>query len=486
MALDVKAVGPAGRTPGAADPTAPAEPQTPADRHPQAPAELQTPAEPQAPAEPPTPAELQTPAAPAHDGTRPAPSTGRFPCFDGLRAIAALLVVAVHTAFVGGFTTRNRAFGEYASRLEIGVEVFFVISGFLLYRPFVAAHMSGRADPDRRRFWVRRLKRIIPAYWVAFVFATYVLRADSGGHTWYAPVIFLGFAQIYFPHYVIHGLSQAWSLDVEMTFYLMLPFYAALVGAGGLDRLRRRRGGLAPARDPRAQLRVELAGLAVLTALSYGWRVPLLILDGPHATGIINTMPNWLPGFLDQFALGMLLAVGSAYFEVVGRTPGYLLGRSAPWVCWGLALLAFVAVSHLGLYRVPLLQDPLWPSLARQFLYGTFAVLVVAPAVFGPQQRGPIRAFLRWRPMVGLGVVSYGIYLWHEAWIHMFLVWTGDHLFTIPWMELTGVVAALAVLSATASYKLVEKPVTGSRFADRRPSGPPPQPPARAAGMAAL
>src|SRR6516165_736286 len=79
------------------------------------------------------------------DGAGATSSRGaHFPCFDGLRAIAALTVLGVHTTFVSGFTTSHPGWGRYTSRLEIGVEVFFVISGFLLYRPFATAHFGGK------------------------------------------------------------------------------------------------------------------------------------------------------------------------------------------------------------------------------------------------------------------------------------------------------------------------------------------------------
>ena len=72
----------------------------------------------------------------------------RFPAFDGLRAIAAITVVVVHVSFVSGLTPRNpHAVGMYTARLEIGVSVFFLISGFLLYRPFVVAHLAGAPRP---------------------------------------------------------------------------------------------------------------------------------------------------------------------------------------------------------------------------------------------------------------------------------------------------------------------------------------------------
>ena len=93
-----------------------------------------------------------------------------------------------------------------------------------------------------------------------------------------------------------------------------------------------------------------------------------------------------------------------------------------------------------------------------EVLYGLFAFFVLLPAVFGPQQRGAIRWALRFKPVAALGIVSYGIYLWHQAWVDMYIRWTGE-LFRIPLPKLFGVALGLAVASATASYVLVERPI---------------------------
>lgn len=395
------------------------------------------------------------PTTPVDADRGPAGSAGRsrgthFPCFDGLRAFAALAVVGVHTAFSSGFDGRS-SLGRYASRLEIGVSVFFVISGFLLYRPFAVSHLSGRPAPAARGFWVRRLKRILPAYWLAFVVVTYVLHADAVVHVWYAPLVYLGFAQIYLPEFVLTGLTQAWSLCTEMTFYLMVPLWAAALG-------RR-------ARRPAAQLRAELAGVALLVAVSLAWRSAVV----PGRSPLEHTMPNWLPGYVDLFALGMLLAVASAWCATQDRRPAWLWHPALPWVSWSLAAVAFVAVSNLGLPLTPVTGSALALALARQTLYGAFAFLLVTPAVFGPQDRGLPRALLRWRPLALAGVVSYGIYLWHEAAIDVYLRWTGNHLFAHPWWQMYAVAASLAIASATASYVVVERPV----LRHRRPGRPP-------------
>lgn len=392
----------------------------------------------------------------------PGQTTVHYPCFDGLRAFAALTVIGVHTTFASGFTGRS-GLGNYTSRLEIGVEVFFVISGFLLYRPFTVDHFGGRPAPRFRQFWMRRLRRIIPAYWVSFLVITYVLHADTVRHTWYAPIVYLGFGQIYLPHYVLSGVTQAWSLCTEMSFYLVIPLWGSLMG-------RKRR-------SPGDQLRMELYGIAALVLAGLAYRIPVLCFHSQLA----QTMPNWLPGYIDQFALGMFLAVISTWLAATDRRPGWLWHPALPWVSWALAFGAFVAVSNMGLPWTPVTPSPLGPSLLRQTLYGVFGFAMVVPGVFGPQDRGLPRRLLQLRPLALIGVVSYGVYLWHEAWMTMWFKWTSDRLFTVPWPDLLGAVTALAVVSATASYVLIERPI----LRRKRPVGPAPVGPTPGATLGA-
>ncbi len=344
---------------------------------------------------------------------------------------------------MSGFTTREYL-GIYTSRLEIGVSVFFVVSGFLLYRPFAAAHFGLQSQVATRKFWARRLKRIIPAYWLAFIVISYILHADTIRGGWGSPPIYLGFAQIYFPSHVLTGLSQAWSLCTEMTFYLLLPAWAVFMGTRS--------------RSHRDQIRTELVGLAGLAAFSFVFRIVVMSFPDGYSAKI---MPNWLPAYADLFALGMLLAVVSSWLAAEDRRPALLWHPAVPWVSWGLAAVFFVAVSNLGLPILPDHASPIPQSLARQTLYGLFAFFVVLPAVFGPQERGLVRRSLQLRPIALIGVVSYGVYLWHEAWIEEFISWNGGphHLFrmSLPLMILT--VTALAVAAAALSYACAERPV---------------------------
>ncbi len=368
--------------------------------------------------------------------------TTRFPCFDGLRAIAAITVVMVHTSFQSGVTPRT-AWGPYTSRLEIGVAVFFLISGFLLYRPFAAAHFGGRGAPRWRTFWARRLLRIVPAYWLALTVLVYWFNAASVGHTAGSIATYYGFAQIYFPGQALYGLTQAWSLCTEMTFYLMLPMLAWAIA-------RRRR-------SPEAQLRVELVTLVVMVAVSFAFRIVMFSIH----TSLTQGTSSWLPANLDLFALGMLLAVASVWWAQVrhDQMPRWLDHPLMPWISWATAAGLYVAVSNIGIPVVPLYHISIPLNLLRQTLYALFAFFLLLPAVFGPQDRSAVRALLRWRPVVGLGVVSYGIYLWHQAWITLFFRWTGDVLFRTSWWQLTLFAVATATASATLSYVLVERPI---------------------------
>lgn len=385
---------------------------------------------------------------PATEATRNGPR--HFPCFDGLRALAAILVVLIHTSFVSGFTVHS-PLGIYTARLEIGVSVFFLISGFLLYRPFAAAHLAGAPSPNLGRFWARRLLRIVPAYWLVLTVTYYVMHVDTPARGWRGVLILYGFGQIYFPGLVLKGVTQAWSLCTEMTFYLFLPLLAALVG------YRRRSLGNQMAR--------EMAALVGMVAVSFAYRVWSLGEAVRHPGSVFGTMSDWLPSNLDLFALGMFLAVVSAWMVERGRTPAWLWQPLMPYASWALAAVAFWGVSHLGIPRDPLYQVSPGTNLAKQTLYGIFAFFILLPAVFGNQQRGLLRWVLRNRVVAAVGVVSYGIYLWHQAWVSMFLEWTGYRDFEFPWWQLLGAVGSLAIASAAVSYFVLERPVL--RLKDR-------------------
>jgi peptidoglycan/LPS O-acetylase OafA/YrhL len=396
---------------------------------------------------PETPGTADPAAAP--DALRPPPGNPRFPAVDGLRAVAAIMVLVGHTSFLSGFNAHGTV-GAIISRFDLGVALFFIISGFLLYRPFVAARLEARAAPRALRYGRRRLLRIVPAYWLALtVLAIWPgLGGDVFGHV-PAYYLFLQNLQI---DWLQGGLTTVWSLCVEMQFYLFLPFYAVLTA-------RWLRG-----RDPRFQVRVELVALALLGAASLALRTWAYGRGG-------NTISWTIPGSFLWFAFGMGMATVSARWHGAERRPRALaLIDRRPLLPWAIALALYAITITIGLPTgAPQLYsraDWFWEEL----LYGLLAVAIAAPAtiaVLAP--RALPHRLLTLRPVAWLGLVSYGIFLWHHPLTEQFIHvqdWTAHGSFVVY----TLVVFAVATAAAAASYYLVERPLL--RFKDPRPKPP--------------
>ncbi len=384
----------------------------------------------------------------AAPGADPATAARRFPALDGLRAIAALVVFVHHLGFFTGATFNSRL-GALFARLDVGVPIFFAISGFLLFRPQAAALLDDSALPERGRFWRKRVFRIFPAYWVILTVVFVVLRPEASR---LAPLVEYPLhyllLQIYPTDAFFEGISQAWSLAVELSFYLLLPFFGPL--------LRPLMRGLAISRRA---LRL-LAFCGGLYALSLLWRVAVLGLDGSFR------LMSWLPGTIDYFAIGMAVAVLTVWSErreVVVPVTDWL-GRNALW--WWVAasgILVFVAY-QLELARG--LDEAAWHAeVFRQFGYQAVALCVLIPSVFATG--GAVRRILASRPLAFMGTISYSFYLWHTAIIEKYFDWTDRQLF-LNWNEVSGadpvlleIALATFVITAVLSwitYRLVEKP----------------------------
>ncbi len=385
----------------------------------------------------------------------------RFPLVDSLRAIAALCVLLTHTAVAAGISGNpHSALSPYAQRLDVGVAIFFLISGVLLYRPFVAARFRGRPAPATGPYAWRRFLRIAPAYWLALtVTALWVgtsayelgVFSSSGFPTYYL------MAQTYRSRTLSGGLIQGWTLTIEITFYAFLPLYA-----WAMRRLamRGRRTGDAE-RDARSVLRSELIGLAVLVLVSEAWKLVVLGGQSPHQV-VITPALDALPAYLDQFALGMGLAVVSAWIEQRGSAPRWV-GRfdRAPVLSWVFAAVAFYVVSkRIGIS--PRFFAPMgrWQYLGREWLYAMVAFGLLVPAVIGDQKRGLPRRVLGLRVLAWLGLISYGIYLWQTTVLAQLQRWNfGAHSIIQPWLWWSAGTLVMTAAIAAASYYLLERPV---------------------------
>lgn len=371
-----------------------------------------------------------------------------FALFDSLRGLAVLAVIGFHVASLTG----RLGEGVAGRVLEVlggqAVIVFFVISGFLLYRPYVSARAAGRALPSTRTFFRRRVFRIVPAYWVILtVLVIYpgVVGAASGD--WWRYYFFL---QLYSNETVLQGLPVAWTLGVEVTYYLMLPAWAWAV--------RR----VAAGDGEEGWVRAELLPLAVVAAAGYA--IQLLA-----ARAIVSrTVADTLIGQFPWMALGMALAVASVI--ATRREDG---GRAAPaWAAfverrsgtlWAIGVLALAGLAALvpaggilGLLAAVTSERPLAEAVAHIVLSGVLAAAFVLPAVFGESAGGLPRRVLALAPVAWIGMASYSIYLWHLTLAQLIalgdspLNFSGTGLGLLEHVE-TGSTAILLVLTVAAA-----------------------------------
>jgi peptidoglycan/LPS O-acetylase OafA/YrhL len=375
----------------------------------------------------------------------PPPRHPRFPLIDGMRAIAVLTVVGVHAAVAGGAISTSVT-GRLLAHLNIGVTVFFLISGFLLYRPFIAHRVEQAAAPATTDYARRRFLRIYPAYWVILTVLLIVpgLTGVVDGN-WWPMYTLVHTLPVYHGAGCTEaalgcGLAHTWSLVVEVTFYAALPLYALLVG-----RLTRP---LALDNWMRSEL-LLLAGLAALSVL-----LQFVVLDPvPRAfSASVGAYAFW-------FALGMGMAVASVRFRSADRQPAAIrVLQSRPGASWLLALAGY------GLVCVLLPASPYLLArgdvAAAHLAYGVIAALMLAPAVFADGSAGLPGRVLAQPVVAWLGLVSYGIFLWHFAVTAELGRQGADASF--PVVLLGGLVISIAL--AATSYYLVERPLLRFKY----------------------
>jgi len=396
---------------------------------------------------------------PTHE---PAPHHGdgtlrrRFGALDGLRAIGALGVLCTHVGFESGDALRG-PFKGLLSRLDAGVAVFFVISGFLLYRPHLVAMVEGRRRPITRDYLWHRALRILPALWIATAMAGLLLTHNRGvGLGLYLRHAVL--IHIYFENHQLAGLSQMWSLATEGAFYVLLPLLAWLLT----------RRGFASRRDVHRQLMV----LGVFGVAGPVW-MGVMTSHGHPSSGL------WLPGYLGWFGAGMSLAVWQVA-RAKGLLPTGLLGQLAnnPGTVWAGALAVFaLATSPLaGPYD---LSPPSGGQAAtKNLLYVVLAVLIVFPAVAAVDESTEPRMVRALGGRVGhfFGDISYGVFAYHVVVLGVVERLTGHVVFTGRFATLFWLTLSASVVLATLSYRLVERPIMRRGRRDRRfDVSPPPE-----------
>ena len=352
-----------------------------------------------------------------------------IPALDGIRAVAIGLVLVEH----GGIPGVPGGF--------LGVDVFFVLSGFLI-TSLLLDELGRRGRIALAAFWIRRARRLLPALIVMVLAvvaartlfpaeATTTLRDDAvAAFFWVANWAFVAQKTDYFAQGSPPSpLQHTWSLGVEEQYYLFWPLLvlavAAVFGA-----------------------RVRWGVFALATVGAAGSAVAAILLSSDAEVNRV---------YFGTDARVQALLVGAAAAALLVRdwtvlTTGGTLIRTR-WRRWSAG-----ALSVLGLAMLAALTHYATGS-ARDFRTGLLivvalaAVLVVAPVAL--DQGGPVARALAWRPLVWLGAISYGVYLWHWP---IFLALNGERTGWSGW-RLFALRCAVTVAVAAASWWLLEQPI---------------------------
>ena len=349
--------------------------------------------------------------------------TRRFlPAVEGMRACAAMGVVLTHVAFQTG--TSGGVIGRLLHRFDLAVAVFFALSGFLLWRGHAAAARDLRHRPPTGHYLRSRLVRIMPGYLVAvIVILTLLPEANHASTTvWLAN---LTLTQVYVPLTLTAGLTQMWSLSVEVTFYLALPILAFLAY--------------------RLPVKARVPVIAAVALASLGWGLlPIHTAEG------VNFL-NWPPAYASWFAAGMLLAEWTV--SPLGWPHAIARNR--------FAITAIAVVAYL-ISASPLAgPKDLVPATLAQFVVRTSMGAVVACALLAPlvlDRPGDRHRILGSPVMVILGQWSYGLFVWHLAALVMVFPMVGTFMFNGDLIVVFVITSVLGYAMAAVSYALIESP----------------------------
>lgn len=326
-----------------------------------------------------------------------------IPGLDGLRAISILCVMVSHTRNVGG-EWLPEPIRDALGRM--GVQVFFVISGFLITTLLLREHAkSGRIG--LKNFYIRRAFRILPAF---LVFMGTAALLAWGGVIAYLPRDYaraFTFTSNFGPPFQVFDVGHTWSLSTEEQFYLVWPFLLVCLGF------------------------VYSKWVAALFAVFSVIRL-LAFKVSPHMN---EAYWSWLPNGVDGIAMGCLLA---GLHQRLAERRWFQVLRSSPvnWVFWAIPVLTILIAANLKLYFM------------MGFVSNVALAFIIARTI---EPRGQwIDSLLNHRALTFVGVLSYSLYLWQQ----LFLGHERHGLmfaFPLNWV--------VAVACALASYYVVERPI---------------------------
>jgi peptidoglycan/LPS O-acetylase OafA/YrhL len=378
----------------------------------------------------------------AGDRTR---ERNRSGILDALRAVAALMVLVDHTHWLSVGPNPGTVAAAISKMLAGGIYLFFAISGYLIAGPFLRALVAGDPLPKPAPYFVRRAARIYPGYWAALAVALVISPAPHISP--YQAPVHLVLLQSVWPHF---GEAEAlfpvaWTLGIEIVFYLLVPLAAALLRFLHTDPWR-------PGR---------LAGVVVFSGIAMvGWTY----FAKRHFGGSTATWPlfagNVFLTSVAAFCPGMVIALAALGGQESRGWRWFKWLMARPWLCFPLAALlwgtAYVMYHH---------ASPAMIILSPSLYYIACGLILGSCVVAGRWIARPVRV------LAPIGLVSYGIYLWHAVAIKFLYNETSlVHGIGLGWVLDSLLVLAITLPLAALSWYGIERPSMrwAARWARRR------------------
>lgn len=395
-------------------------------------------------------------------------SIGTIAALDGVRALAFLLVFELHINHSGVWGDGNNVFISALYAIGgTGVTLFFVLSGFLLFLPYTQALLFEKDWPQSKIYYMRRILRIFPGYFFSlFILVMFTKPYFIQPHNWSQLVPFLTFTMAY---HNSSGLINGpyWTLAIEFQYYLILPLIA--FGILALTRAVR----------PEKRLLVVVGCLFAmitwgLVSASFGEYYTAhpdqtFLIPRPLLNVALFIIYGDQSKFLEDFAVGMLIAVGYLWVMNSPNKACYLLKarRILLWlliVC--LAILVYEYLPDSALPFIPsVYQDTPW---VNEFAFALCYGYLVAVVLFNHPDQWLVRIF-SWTPLRWLGLISFSLYIWHRPLIQILAANLGPSLrrlnpvltVSLFWM----VTFIVSVIFCYFLFVLVEKP--GMRLSEK-------------------
>lgn len=380
-------------------------------------------------------------------------ATARIPGADGLRAIACLLVVWHHTAQKlnpEGLPPLAGLLQFLGMRGEVGVSMFFVLSGCLLSLPFWAAFVEREPFPSIKRYSLNRAARIAPAFWlnliICNIFAVVMFNLEFNWQKFVSAFLFLN-SYHYSTFFPTEINGPLWSIGLEVSCYLLLPIVLYLI-----FRIARTTAwayvGLLTAIVVLQAINPVIIKVFMTDNDQKGWQFGI---DG----GAKQWLPYWnISTFFSQFLIGSLAALVIVHLRSKETKPTRIFD------------FAFIATAIQAIILVVSRLTPGWEDSFTQqpYLSPFFAIFMAGLLVFASHSKYVSRV-LDNRLFSWLAKLSFGIYLWHALVIEVIArKFVASYVFSglndvWQWLFISAIVFGSAIAIAALSWRLLESPI---------------------------